>query len=505
MAIPLHQLSPAEQQQLLVQQQTLIAQQQRQLVQLQQQVEGLQAQVEQYRRMLFGQKRERFQHPSVSLPLEPPPESDAQQQQLAQKQQHLRQNSARRPHPGRLPLPAHLPVEEIEIFPAGDLRGLICIGKDITDELECVPARCFIRRYIRYKYMAASKEGPVQIGVLPERVIAKGIPGAGLLAGLLVDKYLDHLPLYRQRQRFQRWGIELAASTLEGWTRQALERVYLLYEQLQADTKAKGYLQVDETPIRVLESERKGACHQGYYWVYHCPLDQTTLFDYQPTRSAQGPRELLGGFVGYLQSDGYGVYSQYGRQAGVTHLACLAHARREFERALSSDAPRAEVALRYIQQLYAVEAQARQQGLSATQRKELRLAQSLPVLNEWGQWLAQQAQSSLPRSQLGKAISYSMARWDGLCAYLQDGHLELDNNLVENAIRPIALGRKNYLFAGSHAAAQRAAGIYSLFAICQAHGVNAYEWLKYVLEHILTINHKDLRQLYPQHYKTRFS
>jgi len=207
--------------------------------------------------------------------------------------------TARPNHKGRLALPEHLPVEEIEIYPEGDLSQMVCIGKEVTDELELVPSRLFIKRYIRYKY--ASKPGedqPIIIGELPERVIERGIPGPGLLASILIDKYADHLPLYRQCQRFKRQGVDIARSTIEGWTRQGLEKLAILYDHLVEDTKMQGYLQVDETPIKVLESQKKGAAHQGWYWVYHAPMTGTVLFDYQPSRNKAGPKGMLQGFKG---------------------------------------------------------------------------------------------------------------------------------------------------------------------------------------------------------------
>ena len=309
------------------------------------------------------------------------------------------------------------------------------------------------------------------------------------------------LPLYRQKQIFARENIQIPSSTIEGWTRQALEKLEPLYDQLIFDTKSNGYLQVDETPIKVLDSNKKGAAHQGYYWVYHAPLDGTVLFDYSPTRGGIAAVPMLGNFKGYLQTDGYGVYEKYGKKKEVTHLACWAHARREFEKALDNDRLRAEKALLMIQQLYAVEREAREVGLSAEQIKKLRLEKSLPVINELGKWIFEEIKGTLPKSQIGKAMSYAYARWDALSAYLNDGNLQIDNNLVENTIRPVALGRKNYLFAGSHEAAQRAAMIYSFFAICKKHEVNPFQWLKYTLQNIMSINHKNLKDLYPQNYK----
>jgi transposase len=464
----------------------------------------LNQQIAQLKRMIYGQKRERFEaDPSQgSLPFEAGPEQEQiRRQELTEKITSVRKKASRPNHKGRVPLPDHLPVEEIEIYPEGDLSDMVCIGTEVTEELELEPARFFIRRYIRYKYAPKDCDGVV-IGELPERVIDKGIPGPGLLATILVDKYMDHLPLYRQRQRFQRENIPIARSTIEGWARQAMERLAILYEHLVTDTKSQGYLQADETPIKVLESPKKGSCHTGYYWVYHNPIDRTVLFDYQPTRGEPGPKRILDGFTGYLQTDGYGVYTKIGGRADVTHLACWAHARREFEKALSNDHERAEQALTWIQDLYAIERQAREQNLAPVQRKQLRLDKSLPIINQMGKWISKQAKQVLPKSQIGKAMYYSISRWEELSGYLYDGILEIDNNLVENAIRPVALGRKNYLFAGSHEAAQRAAMIYSFFSICKSHQINPYLWLRYVLENIMSTKYNDIRELYPQNFKS---
>lgn len=452
-------------------------------------------------RLQFGQKRERFEGDPAQgvLPFETLIEEEVQQQEELKEQiTYIRKKQSA--HKGRAALPDHLPVEEIEIHPEGDLTEMVCIGKEVTEELECEPARFFIRRYIRYKYAAKNGEG-VKTGNLPERVIDKGIPGAGLLSMILTDKYMDHLPLYRQKQRFARENIPIASSTIEGWVKQGLERLEPLYQQLRFDIKAKGYLQVDETSIKVLESDKKGAAHKGWYWVYHSPLDELVLMDYQPTRGAVAPKDMLAHFKGYLQSDGYGVYEKIGQRKDVTPVACWAHARREFERALENDKIRAGKALTFIQQLYAVERKAKEEQLSTDQLKQLRLGESLPVINELGKWIFTEVKSTLPKSQMGKALRYAMERWDKLSEYLNDGSLQIDNNAIENAIRPIALGRKNYLFAGSHDAATRAGMIYSFFAICKKHDVNPYHWLKYALENIMTINHKNIRDLYPQNFK----
>jgi transposase len=469
-------------------------------------VSKLEAQLAQFQRMLFGQKRERFEgDPNQALlPFEANEQTERERQAVhEEKITYVRKKQSRANHKGRLPLPAHLPVVRIEIHPEGDLSAMTCIGTEVTDELELEPARFYIKRYIRYKYAPKGKDiDGVAIGELPERVIDKGIPGPGLLATILVDKYMDHLPLYRQRQRFLREDIPIAASTLDGWAAQAMDRLEILYDHLLADTKTKGYLQADETPIKVLETRNKGSCHQGYYWVYHCPISRTVLFDYQPTRGALAPKRILDNFKGYLQTDGYTSYKKIGKQAEFTHLYCWAHARRKFEMALDNDRERAETALATIRDLYAIERKAREDGLSPARRKELRLDKSLPIVNELGKWIASEAKKVLPKSLIGMAMRYAINHWDGLSVYLQDGTLEIDNNLVENAIRPIALGRKNFLFAGSHKGAQRAAMVYSFFAICKNHQVNPHHWLKHTLQNIMGTRYHNIRDLYPQNFKS---
>jgi len=473
-----------------------------QVEKLQQSLSNKDRLIAQFQRMIFGQKRERFDRDPDQgrLPFEVDPIMEkTREAEHEQSTEVVRKKASRANHRGRLPLPTHLPVEEVHIYPEGDLSGMERIGQEVSDELEIQPARLYIKRYIRHKYVPAGGGAPC-IGALPDRVIDKGIAGPGLLATILVDKYADHLPLYRQRQRFAREGIPIAQSTLDGWASQAMDRLEILWNHLAADTKALGYIQVDESRIKVLESLKKGACHQGWYWVYHSPIEKTVLFDYQPTRGAPAPKRLLDDFTGYLQTDGYVVYEEIGQRKNVVHLACWAHARREFERALDNDRERAEKALNWIQDLYATERQARQAGLSPDQRKELRLEHALPIINKLGAWIHAEAKTVLPKSQIGKAMAYSAKRWDALSGYLHDGLLEIDNNLVENTIRPLALGRKNYLFAGSHKGARRAAMVYSLLGTCKLHGVNPTEWLTHVLANILQTKYNDVRSLYPQNF-----
>jgi len=454
--------------------------------------------IAEYKRLLFGSKRERFiaennpQQMALPFEVEQTPEVEAKTEKIT----YTRKKKANENHPGRLPLPDHLPVDEVVIEPQENTEGLKPIGKEVTDELDMTPARLFIRRYIRIKYAKADGEG-VLIGELPSRPLEKAIAGPGLLSQIIIDKFADHLPVYRQIQRFKREGVILSSSTINGWQEGIFRLLDPLHEALKRQVLGEGYLQVDETPIRVLDRIKKGTTHRGYYWVYHSPIRRAVLFDYRPGRGRDGPRQMLKDFEGYLQTDGYRVYEWFNMKKGITLTSCMAHARRMFEKALDNDKARAEHAMVQFQKLYAIERRARQETLSTAKRHELRLDESLPVLNELGKWMVEEIKHVLPKSLIGTALAYNISRWDKLMAYLHDGELEIDNNLVENAIRPNALGRKNYLFAGSHHGAERAAMMYSFLGTCKANGVNPFEWLKTVLEVIPDYKANKVHELLP--------
>jgi hypothetical protein len=307
------------------------------------------------------------------------------------------------------------------------------------------------------------------------------------LSNILVEKFVGHLPVCRQIERFKREQVRIPATTVDGWITQTADLVEPLYGHLKKLVLGQAYLQVDETPIKVLDHKNKsGKTHQGYHWVYNAPLQTAVFYDYQQGRGREGPNKLLKNFTGYLQTDGYSVYEWFAKQPGITHVACMAHARRKFGQALGYDAIKAGWVMGKIQELYAIEREAHNASLSAAQRKELRLGRSLPIMNELGKKIAEMNKTAIPKSPMGVALNYAIQRWDNLLNYLYDGSLEIDNNWVENAIRPNALGRKNYLFAGSHEGAKRAAMFYSFFGTCKKNNVNPYQWLKKVLEVIPT-------------------
>ena len=454
----------------------------------------LKHELDQFKRLVFGSRHERFLSDKpkeqltlgLDIPQAPQPEVTAVQtiQYTRKVQAGKKEGSA-----GRMKLPADLPREQIVIEPKEDVTGCKEIGKEITEELDYTPGKFFVRQFIRPKYARPeAQEGQpgVVIGTLPARIIEKGIVGPGLLAQVMIDKYMDHLPLYRQIERFKRSGINIPISTMSDWVAQGCKELQVLYEVHRDLVLSSGYLEGDETTIKVLDKDKKGKSHLGYYWVYRAPLENLVLFDYRPGRGGLGPKELLKNFKGYLQTDGYDVYDYFATQEGITLVGCMAHARRKFNEALTNDKKHAEHVLTQMQELYAIERRAKDGNFTHQQRYELRQEESVPILNQLEQWMKEQygTANALPESSIGKAIAYSLRRWQKLCLYTTDGKLLIDNNLVENAIRPVAIGRKNYLFAGSHQAAQRAAMIYTLLGTCKINNINPYEWLRDVFERI---------------------
>lgn len=464
------------------------------------QLDYLKHQVEQYEKIVHGAKSEKFvpaENPKQTvLDLDLPAENEDQAK--TQSVSYIRRASKKKNanHTGRMELAKDLPREEIVIEPTEDVTGLVKIGEEVTEELEVTPAVFFVKKYIRPKYARANGEGII-IAELPCRPIDKGIPGPGLLATVITDKYVDHLPIYRQVRRYERMGVSLSESTIGDWISRSSELLVPLYDLLKKQTLETSYLQADETPIPVLD-KTKNKTHRGYFWVYHAPNDKKIFFDYREGRGRAGPTEILTGFKGFLQSDGYGVYDTF-NQHGATLVNCMAHARRKFIEAQQNDKKRCDYVLAQMQELYIVESFAREKNFTHEQRYQIRQQKSVPILEELKAWFLLNLTEVLPSSVTGQAITYAYSRWEKLSLYAKQGHLEIDNNLIENAIRPVALGRKNYLFAGSHKAAQRAAMIYSFFAMCKYNEVNPHEWLKQTLAKIPDTKMSELHTLIPGH------
>ena len=322
----------------------------------------------QLERLVFGSRHERFvpstaqEQLALGLADTPPPLSSPAVQRIEYTRSQQK-NASEKVHTGRMKLPADLPREQVIIEPQEDITGLKRIGEEITEELERIPGKLFVRQYIRPKYARPDSQGVV-IGDLPSRPIDKGIPGPGLLAQIVIDKYTDHLPVHRQIQRFEREGIKLSSSTLTGWIGSTCDLLDPLYDELKRQVLSADYLQADETPIKVLDKDKKGTTHRGYHWVYHAPIQRLVLFDYREGRGREGPQECLQDFKGHLQTDGYAVYEDFDKNPGITLLHCMAHARRMFNDALDNDEPRASHAMQQIQKLYIIERICKEQDLN---------------------------------------------------------------------------------------------------------------------------------------------
>ncbi len=334
----------------------------------------------------------------------------------------------------------------------------------------------------------------------PDRIFSRSSVDESLVANVIVEKYVDHLPLYRQAKRYERQGVVISESTLGDIISSCSKVLEPLYEAHYKEVLSCGYLNVDETTIRVQTSEKKGATHQGYYWVLYDNLNRTVLFTYDPTRKKETPQRLLKGYQGYLQCDGFSGYDNFDDVDGITLVGCLAHARRKFHEASNSDKTRANEALKRFQAVYDIERQIKTTQISGEEKKQSRIAHALPLLKELKSWMEKTYPQVLPLSAMGKAINYSLKRWDKLCLYAETAILDPDNNKVENSIRPVAIGRKNYLFAGSHEAAQRGAMMYSLLGTCKAHGIEPYAWLQDILIKLPAHPINRIKELLPQYY-----
>ncbi len=469
--------------------------------QLRQQLDALKWQLDQMKKTLFGARNERS-HPQPPGQLSLFEDDEATQEQPPDQKSEVKSHQRSKPrkkHPGRAPLPEHLPVEEIVLEPEEDTTGMILIGKERSEHIEFEPASLWRVVIIRPKYLRP--DGRIVIAPLPDRPLEKSVAGPGLLAHLEVEKFVCHQPFYRQIKRFSRqYGWNLQASTLDGWHKGVCALLTPLYEELKRQMLACGYLQVDESPIRVLSGEKKGKSHQGYQWVHYSPEKGLVWFRYRRGRGLHGPREVLSDFSGYVQCDGYRVYDKLASALSQIELVgCWVHARRKFYEARDSHPQEAAHALAFWRELYAHEEKCRH--MDAEQRHAYRQAHHVPLIEKFRKWVSQQRQDTLPKSPLGRALHYFEQQWPKLEKVFSNGRLELDNNLIENKIRPLALGRKNYLFAGSHSGAQRIAMMYSFFGTCLANEVDPFTWLRDVLERIATHPVNRLDELLPPKWK----
>ena len=454
----------------------------------------LKAELAQLKKLIFGAKRERFvadKDPGQYALFE-----SEQMEEEVQVEQVPAQPSKKKKPQGRLKkvakrntFPSSLPRETEVIEPQGiDLEKTIKIGEDITEMLAYIPGHLQVKQLIRPRRVDKRNEdkGVLQANI-PPRLIPKGMVDESLVAHLMIEKILFHTPIYRFRKKLKQAGVSFVSEqNLYNWFHHGASQLIPLCHLFKADLREQNYLQCDETGIQVLSKNKPGSSLRGQMWVIHQPQLNAVYFEYHPSRSANAAELVLEGFEGTLQVDGYVSYKTLAKRAPIQLVFCMAHARRKFYDAQNTDPPRAAFFLNKVQHLYQIERQARDEQLNHEQRFQLRQDEALPILKELGQWLKDQVVNAevLPQSPIGKAITYTLERWQGLCAYAHDGQVEIDNNLVENRIRPVALGRKNYLFAGSDEYAQHLACLYSIIGTAEKYGINMQRYMTWILRQV---------------------
>jgi len=464
-------------------------------------IEFLEERVRFFQKQLFGRKTEKR-----------PAESEGQQLHLFNEAEALTQEKAEekpltvpehtRRRPKRKPLPEDLP--RVEVIHDIDEDQKICtcgvqlsrIGEEVSEKLDIIPAKIQVIRHIRYKYACKNCEGveseepTVKIAPPPVELIPKGLATAGLVAHIAIAKYSDALPLYRQEKIFSRLGIELNRSTMAGWMVKAAESCEPLMGLLRKELISGPLVNADETPVQVLDEPGRPNTAKSYMWVFRggTPGKEVVFYRYSPTRSGDVPREVLQGYSRYLQTDAYSAYESLEGQMRL--VGCFGHVRRNFVRVIDARGKgvkktgSAEVALGYIQKLYAIEKIARQQGLSPPQLYEFRKEKAEATLAEFKAWIDKLLRLTPPKGLLGKALAYAFNHWPKLIRYVEDGHIRPDNNTAENAIRPFVVGRKNWLFAGHPNGAHASATLFSLIETAKACGLEPYAYLRFLFEKI---------------------
>jgi transposase len=424
---------------------------------------------------------------------------------------------------GRKPLPADLPrVDVIHDIPEEEKHcgcgdTMICIGQDVSEKLDYVPAQLQVKRHIRLKYACKTCEGvedegpTVKIAPVPAQLLPKSIASEGLLAHLIVSKFADGLPLYRQQKIFGRLGIELSRATMANWVVNASRQCQPLIDLLEKEIRSGPLINADETPYQVLNEPGRRNSSKSYMWVFKGGQENrpALLYQYHRTRSGEAALKFLSDYKGYVQSDAFVGYEFLSTRKGITHVGCWAHARRYFVDVIKAKKKNrskkiqpkslADEAVEFIGQLYLIEKEARVKDLDPQEIYQLRQEKAKPILDDFKIWLDARQPVTPPKGLLGKAISYALKHWEKLIVYIEDGRLSPDNNAAENAIRPFVVGRKAWLFAGHPNGAEAGATFYSLVETAKANGLEPYNYLRYIFEKLpLAQTDQDYKNLLPQ-------
>ena len=425
---------------------------------------------------------------------------------------------------GRKPLPEDLPRINIIHDLSDDEKQCACgaeltrFGQEVSEKLDYIPARLRVERHIRYKYACENCEGVEDDGPTVKsapkavQLIPKSHATAGLLAHIGVSKFADGLPLYRQQKIFGRLGIDLGRATMSKWMVEAAGQCSGLIDLLREQIRSGPLIGIDESPLQVLKEAGRKNTSTSYMWVFRggSPDRPVFLYDYQRSRSGKTALAFLHDYKGYIQTDDFSGYDHLDQKPGIVHLGCWAHARRKFVKVAAvrkkhrskrvNPKGLADQALDYIGKLYRIEKDARRKEHDADQIQRLRRQEARPLLDQFKDWLESTKPLTPPKGLLGQGISYTLSNWEKLIIYLQDGRLRPDNNLVENAIRPFVVGRKNWLFAGSPDGARASATFFTLIETAKANGLEPYAYLRYIFDKLpLVKSDQDLKDLLPQH------
>ncbi len=474
----------------------------------------LQEELQLLRHKIFGRRSERFTAEELrqsSLFDEAEHSGSEQGERLSEPT--IEVAAHRRAKRGRKPLPADLPREEIvhdipeeqKVCTCG--QKLVRIGEETSEQVEIIPQQIKVIRHIRPKYACQKCEGldspqAVKIAPVPPQIIPKSIATPGLLAYILVSKFCDAIPFYRQEKLFRRIGIELSRVDFSHWAIQVARQCDPLIEVFLEQIRAGPVVQMDETRLQVMKELGRADTAQSFMWVIRGgpPQNPVILYRYHPSRSAKIPLVYLSDYQGYLQTDGYEGYTDVGCLSGISHVGCWAHARRKFDEAAkpSKKPGSAQEALGRIAKIYRIERELRVQQLEPEEFAGKRRQQVLPILNDFKEWLEKKAVQVPPSTLLGKAVSYALGEWEKLTRYLDSPHLTPDTNSVENAIRPFVLGRKNWLFSGSPRGAHASATLYSLIETAKANGLEPYRYLRFLFTKLPLIQtHDEYQSLTP--------
>lgn len=458
--------------------------------------------VQQLEKQLYGPSSERqleagFSKEQILLSLFPPVEPAATQQVLV----GLNAKPSE-PRPRRQPVAKVLETVTERIEPETKVcphcgKTKCEIGCEKSERFEYIPAKVIRHEILRPKLACPCGQGGVSIAPLPPQVVEQGRAGASLIAHVILSKYDDHLPLYRQQQQFERLGVYFPRQTLCDWVEHGAQWLRPLVREMKRELLAGTYLQVDETPVRMMDPEVQGRCATGYLWVAGQPGGDV-VFEFHPGRGQEFARELIGDFRGYLQRDGYSAYGAVIKTTtGLVPVGCWGHARRKFVEAVQLESTEGLEVVTEIRKLYLIERQARDECLPPEPRLALRQQLAAPILAALQPRLEAMREKHLPQSPLGKAIGYTLNEWQPLTRYLEDGRLEIDNNLTENAIRPSAVGKKNWLFVGHPEAGWRSAVIYSVMVSCRRRGLDPWEYLRDVLQRLPGMKQSEVPAILP--------